>query len=182
MPDTPDVRSLSWSMAPESWTDRDGGIRTEPWRGVIDMADRNRWNPANSSFSSNASYRAPGSDGGRPFAPTDHLATEAIAAYVDGELRMNAYLRAARHIAACAECAAEVDAQSSARTALRACADVTMPVDLLGQLNEIPTREIDLRSAIERREAERNDERRPQRGPLSAPGFPIHRPSRWRNR
>ena len=146
------------------------------------MADRNRWIPANSSFSPNASYRAPGSDGGRSFASTDHLATEAVAAYVDGELRMNAYLRAARHIAACAECAAEVEAQTSARSALRSCSDVTMPVDLLGQLNQIPTREIDLRSAMARREAERTDERRTPRGPLSAPGFPVHRPSRWRNR
>ncbi len=75
------------------------------------MADRNRWTPTNSSFSPNSTYRVPGSDGGRPFAATEHLAAEAVAAYVDGELRMNAHLRAARHIAACAECAAEVEAQ-----------------------------------------------------------------------
>lgn len=137
--------------------------------------------PASSSLSPNTDYRAPGSAGGRSFAPTDHLATEAVAAYVDGELRMNAHLRAARHIAACAECAAEVDAQAAARTALRGCADITMPLGLLGALADIPSREIDLRSALER--SRDTDRRNPDRGgPLSAPGFPVHRPSRWRHR
>lgn len=32
----------------------------------------------------------------RQFGSTEHLASEAIASYVDGELRMNAYLRASQ--------------------------------------------------------------------------------------
>ncbi len=37
----------------------------------------------------------------RQFGSTEHLASEAIAAYVDGELRMSAYLRAAHHLSIC---------------------------------------------------------------------------------
>lgn len=53
------------------------------------------------------------------FSSTDHLATEAVAAYVDGELPMKAHLRAASHLSACPQCAAEVDGQCQARAALR---------------------------------------------------------------
>ena len=74
----------------------------------------------------------------RQFGSTEHLASEAIAAYVDGELRMNAYLRAAHHISLCADCAAEVDAQQQARGALRRAGEVSMPSSLLGMLNQIP--------------------------------------------
>lgn len=75
----------------------------------------------------------------RRFGSTEHLASEAIAAYVDGELRMNAYLRAAQHLSLCPECAAEVDAQQQARIALRrAASDVSMPSSLLGLLSQIP--------------------------------------------
>ena len=38
---------------------------------------------------------------------------------VDGELRMNAHMRAATHLSMCADCGAEVDAQRQARAALR---------------------------------------------------------------
>jgi hypothetical protein len=107
------------------------------------------------------------------FAPTDHLAPEAVAAYVDGELRFTAHMRAARHLAMCADCAAEVEAQGAARSALRTCAEVAVPQDLLGSLTQIPTREIDLRDVPGRAS---------RRGPLSAPGFPVHRPHRWRGR
>jgi hypothetical protein len=107
------------------------------------------------------------------FAPTDHLAPEAVAAYVDGELRFAAYMRAARHLALCADCTAEVESQRAARSALQTCGEVTTPLGLLGQLTQIPTREIDLREAQSRGD---------RRGPLSAPGFPVHRPHRWRGR
>lgn len=81
--------------------------------------------------------------GRRPrFHPTDHLASEAVAAYVDGELRMNAYLRAAQHLAACPECAAEVDAQQQARIALRrAAGQVSVPHGLHDSLSRIPLAE-----------------------------------------
>ncbi len=75
----------------------------------------------------------------RRFGSTEHLASEAVAAYVDGELRMNAYLRAAEHLAQCPECAAAVDAQHHARGALRRAAEISMPSSLFGALSAIPT-------------------------------------------
>ncbi|EOM76104.1 anti-sigma factor family protein [Rhodococcus rhodnii] len=75
----------------------------------------------------------------REFGSTEHLASEAIAAYVDGELRMTAYLRASRHLAMCAQCAAEVDSQQQARRALRGSGEMTMPPTLLGALSRIPS-------------------------------------------
>ena len=72
------------------------------------------------------------------FGSTEHLASEVVAAFVDGELRMNAYLRAAQHLAKCPECAAEVDAQQQARGMLRSAAAVAMPTTLLGALTQIP--------------------------------------------
>ncbi|MEV6767130.1 hypothetical protein AB0N05_00705 [Nocardia sp. NPDC051030] len=77
------------------------------------------------------------------FAPTEHLASEAIAAYVDGELRMNAYLRAAHHLSVCRECAAEVDAQEQARVALQQSADqISAPLRLHDTLSRIPLSEL----------------------------------------
>ncbi|WP_068166642.1 RNA polymerase subunit sigma-70 [Rhodococcus phenolicus] len=77
----------------------------------------------------------------RQFGSTEHLASEAVAAYVDGELRMNAYLRASQHLSVCPECAAEVEAQQQARLALRNAARRApqMPSSLLGALSNIPT-------------------------------------------
>ncbi|MBL1076109.1 hypothetical protein JK358_17055 [Nocardia sp. 2] len=76
------------------------------------------------------------------FAPTEHLASEAIAAYVDGELRMNAYLRAAQHLSQCRECAAEVHAQEQARIALRQSQHITAPMRLHDTLSRIPLSEL----------------------------------------
>ncbi|EKF22785.1 hypothetical protein C731_3225 [Mycolicibacterium hassiacum DSM 44199] len=78
--------------------------------------------------------------GPRQFGSTEHLSIEAIAAFVDGELRMKAYLRAASHLSLCQECAAEVEAQRRARAALRAADSqpITAPSSLLGQLAQIP--------------------------------------------
>jgi hypothetical protein len=123
-------------------------------------------------FSSNPQYRAPGTEGGRPFQPTEHLAPEAISAFVDGELRMSAHMRAAHHLSVCRECAAEVDQQRAARTALRKAGEISIPSDLLGALGRIPTQEIDLR-----RDGRAAGNKRPRKpaSPLDAPGFPIHR-------
>ena len=74
----------------------------------------------------------------RRFGSTEHLSTEAIAAFVDGELRMNAHLRAAHHLSLCAQCAAEVDAQQQARAALRDSRPIRVPSSLLGLLSQIP--------------------------------------------
>ena len=77
----------------------------------------------------------------RRFGSTEHLASEAVAAFVDGELRMAAYLRAAQHLSICPERAAEVEAQQQARHALRSAADHVprMPSSLLGTLSNIPS-------------------------------------------
>jgi hypothetical protein len=76
--------------------------------------------------------------GPRQFGSTEHLSTEAIAAFVDGELRMNAHLRAAHHLSLCQQCAGEVDAQRQARTALRDSRPIAIPSSLLGLLSQIP--------------------------------------------
>ncbi|HET8992969.1 zf-HC2 domain-containing protein [Rhodococcus sp. SJ-2] len=77
----------------------------------------------------------------RRFGSTEHLASEAVAAFVDGELRMSAYLRAAQHLSICGECATEVEAQEQARRALRSAARQApaMPSSLLGALSNIPS-------------------------------------------
>ncbi|MEU1983359.1 hypothetical protein [Nocardia sp. NPDC019395] len=75
------------------------------------------------------------------FHSTEHLASEAVAAYVDGELRMNPYLRAAQHLSVCPECAAEVEAQQQARIALRRATQVSIPTGLHDSLSRIPLAE-----------------------------------------
>ena len=77
--------------------------------------------------------------GPREFGSTEHLSTEAIAAFVDGELRMNAHLRAAHHLSLCPQCATEVEAQSQARAALRDSCPIVVPRSLLGMLSQIRT-------------------------------------------
>lgn len=91
------------------------------------------WLPTQFASQSDAPVGAP-----RQFGSTEHLSVEAIAAYVDGELRMNAHLRAAHHLSLCAQCAAEVEDQSRARAALRDSRPIRVPSTLLGMLAEIP--------------------------------------------
>ncbi|BBY52080.1 anti-sigma-E factor RseA [Mycolicibacterium arabiense] len=76
--------------------------------------------------------------GPRQFGSTEHLSTEAIAAFVDGELSMKGHLRAAGHMSQCPECASAVDAQGQARTALRESHPIAVPTALLGALSQIP--------------------------------------------
>src|SRR5690242_21644493 len=75
--------------------------------------------------------------GPRQFGSTEHLSIEAVAAFVDGELRMTAHLRAAHQLSLCQECAAEVEAQRQARAALRDCGSVVIPASLLGMLSQV---------------------------------------------
>jgi hypothetical protein len=91
------------------------------------------WLPAQFASQSDAPVGAP-----RQFGSTEHLSIEAIAAFVDGELRMNPYLRAAHHLSMCTECAAEVEAQTQAREVLRDSNPVDTPTALLGLLSQIP--------------------------------------------
>ena len=89
--------------------------------------------PAHFASQSDAPVGAP-----RQFRSTEHLSTEAVAAFVDGELRMNAHMRAATHLSMCADCGAEVDAQRQARAALRDSYPVDPPTSLVGRLSQIP--------------------------------------------
>ncbi len=84
------------------------------------------------------------SSGGRRFSVQvpdwgqDHLSTEAVAAYVDGELGERPYDRATRHLAECGECAAQVVAQGQARAALRSARCPSLPSSLISSLRSIP--------------------------------------------
>ncbi|MGV0793386.1 anti-sigma E factor RseA [Mycolicibacterium sp. XJ1819] len=90
------------------------------------------WLPAQLASQSDAPV------GPREFSSTEHLSIEAIAAFVDGELRMKAHLRAAHHLSLCPQCAGEVDLQRRARSALRDSNPIAIPSSLLGQLSQIP--------------------------------------------
>jgi hypothetical protein len=92
------------------------------------------WLPAQFASQSDAPV------GPRQFGSTEHLSTEAIAAFVDNELRLTPHLRAANHLSLCPQCAAEVEAQRQARSALRESRPIAIPSSLLGQLSQIPLR------------------------------------------
>lgn len=70
--------------------------------------------------------------------PETHLAQEAVAALVDGELPAGPANRAAKHLFGCAQCRFAVQAQREAKDALHRAADVTVPGDLLSRLQAIP--------------------------------------------
>jgi hypothetical protein len=90
------------------------------------------WLPAQFASQSDAPV------GPRQFGSTEHLSIEAVAAFVDGELRMTAHLRAAHHLSLCPDCASEVEAQRQARAALRDSGSIVVPTSLLGMLSQIP--------------------------------------------
>jgi hypothetical protein len=122
------------------------------------MADRGEvfrrafsWLPAQFASQSDAPVGAP-----RRFRSTEHLSVEAIAAFVDNELRMSAYMRAAHHLSLCPECAAEVDEQSRARAALRDSHPIRIPSTLLGLLSEIPHYPLDDDATTSERSADRD--------------------------
>jgi anti-sigma factor RsiW len=70
--------------------------------------------------------------------PESHLAQEAIAALVDGELTAGPARRAAAHLAGCLQCRMAVQAQREAKEALHASQEVAVPGDLLSRLRAIP--------------------------------------------
>lgn len=86
----------------------------------------------------------------RRFGSTEHLSAEAIAAYVDGELRMSAHLRAAHHLTLCPQCEAEVEDQIRARAALRDSRPIRIPSTLLGMLSDIPRHDDEKRDGPKR--------------------------------
>lgn len=67
-----------------------------------------------------------------------HLAQEAIAALVDGELAAGPAARAARHLAGCPQCRMAVQAQREAKAALHGSQQVAVPGDLVSRLCAIP--------------------------------------------
>lgn len=67
-----------------------------------------------------------------------HLAVDAVVAFVDGELGAGARDRAAEHVAACQSCAEEVVGQRQARTVVRSAGYPPIPADLLAALRDIP--------------------------------------------
>jgi anti-sigma factor RsiW len=70
--------------------------------------------------------------------PESHLAQEAIAALVDGELPAGPAGRAARHLSGCLQCRMAVQAQREAKEALHGSEDVAVPGDLMSRLRAIP--------------------------------------------
>lgn len=141
------------------------------------------FSPAPSSFAPN---RRPAAPADRRFAPTEHLAPEAVAAFVDGELGSTAHMRATHHLALCPECVAAVDAQMSARTRLRSSGTMAIPTDLLGQLSQIPTREFDMSGRLDPSvDGVMGPSRRSRRAnPVDAasPDLSRSRMQRWRGR
>jgi Putative zinc-finger len=67
-----------------------------------------------------------------------HLAVDAVVAFVDGELGLVARDRAAAHLAVCQSCAAEIAAQCQARSVVRSAQCPPAPADLLAALRDIP--------------------------------------------
>jgi anti-sigma factor RsiW len=67
-----------------------------------------------------------------------HLAMDAMVAFVDGELGPAAHERAAMHLTGCQSCAAEVEAQRDARRMVRSAQCPPAPADLLAALRDIP--------------------------------------------
>lgn len=68
----------------------------------------------------------------------DHLSSEAIVAFVDGELAPGPHTRATEHLGECPECTVHVLAQAQARAALRTARCPSTPSALLSSLRSIP--------------------------------------------
>ena len=68
----------------------------------------------------------------------EHLALDALVAFVDGELSPSAWDRAAAHLARCSACSAEAAAQRQARAAVRGADTPHVPAELLRALESIP--------------------------------------------
>lgn len=68
-----------------------------------------------------------------------HLSTEALAAYVDGELAPGPHARAAEHIASCLECGFAVGIQAQTKESLSSSSGTfAVPSGLLAKLGKIP--------------------------------------------
>jgi hypothetical protein len=70
--------------------------------------------------------------------PDLHLAGEALAALVDGELGVGAYDRAMNHLVRCADCRSALAFQREAKAVLAAGTVPAMPEGLVARLHEVP--------------------------------------------
>ncbi len=86
-----------------------------------------------SSFVSQTEHDGPTSH----FWSTEHLGTEAVAAFVDGELTATARKRAQEHLLACPECRREVARQHLAAQRLRDSAALRIPSELRSRLAQM---------------------------------------------
>lgn len=111
-----------------SWVDAEEVARGERGRVMTEPMGRAPVEHTGSSFSL----------GTARMTSVGHLTTEAIAAYVDGELRMGPHLRASAHLGGCPDCAGEVEAQRGIRADLQRCEKLAAPDSLLGSLRSIP--------------------------------------------
>jgi anti-sigma factor RsiW len=68
----------------------------------------------------------------------DHLSSEAIAAFVDGELAPGPYARAMQHLRQCPECDSQVYGQGQASAALRMAGCPNLSSTFLSTLRSIP--------------------------------------------
>ncbi len=68
----------------------------------------------------------------------DHLSSEAIAAFVDGELAPGPYARAVQHLRQCPDCDAQVNGQGQASAALRTADCPNLSSAFLSTLRSIP--------------------------------------------
>jgi anti-sigma factor RsiW len=68
----------------------------------------------------------------------DHLSSEAIVAFVDGELASGPHARATQHLEECADCVTQVTAQRQARAELRTAGCPLLSSALLTSLRSIP--------------------------------------------
>lgn len=68
-----------------------------------------------------------------------HLSTEALAAYVDGELADGPRLRAAEHVAQCLECGVAIGIQQQTKESLcQHSGTFAVPASLMARLGDIP--------------------------------------------
>lgn len=77
------------------------------------------------------------------FSSTDHLGSEAIAAFVDGELSPIAARRAQRHMLACRECREAVAQQRQAARRLRDSGELRIPAELRDRLATLSEEQFD---------------------------------------
>lgn len=82
----------------------------------------------------------------RNFLSTDHLSTEAAAAYVDSRLPQAGEARAEAHLALCEQCRREVEDQREARTALRGSGPIHMPSELRDKLRSLESLDVEARA------------------------------------